>query len=160
MRTLALDVGGKRTGFALSDQGGRLVSPYDQIEASDEAQVIDAAVAICDREGVQRLVVGCPLNMDGTAGKPAQAMLRLARHLTARTGLPTVLVDERRSSVEADEQLSARRRAGERLTHGGKKRRRDALAAATFLQAFLDGDRAGVDAAEPEALQRLSSAAD
>ncbi|MEM6561637.1 MAG: Holliday junction resolvase RuvX [Planctomycetota bacterium] len=155
MRTLAIDLGGKRTGLALSDETGKFVSPHGLIESADESQLLEAIAEACETEGVARVVVGCPLNMDGTAGKPALSALRFGRVVRDRVGLPTLLVDERRSSIAADAQLAERRRAGEKLTHKRKKQRRDALAAAAILQAFLDGDAPGLDVSAADAEARL-----
>lgn len=155
MRSLGIDFGGKRTGLALSDPGGTFVSPLRVIESSDEPTILGEVVAACSEDDVEQIAVGCPLNMDGTAGKPALEALRFAQVVQIKTGLPTYVVDERRTSIAADAQLSARRRAGEKLTHKKKKQRRDALAAAAILQAFLTGERPGVDVSRPDAEQSL-----
>lgn len=136
MRTLAIDFGTKRLGLALSDEGGSLASPYAVIEVRSHGQAIDLIQQIITREGIKRLVVGLPLNMDGTAGPAARRVMDWARQIK---GPPLLFVDERLSSFSADQQLIARKRAGEKLTRKRKKRRIDALAAAAFLQAYLDG---------------------
>ncbi|MEM8875983.1 MAG: Holliday junction resolvase RuvX [Planctomycetota bacterium] len=157
MRSLGIDLGGKRTGLALSDPAGQFVSPLRVIESADRETVIAGIVEACADEGVEQIVTGCPLNMDGTAGKPALEALRFARIVRDRTGLPTFLFDERRTSLAADAQLAQRRAAGEKLTHKKKKQRRDALAAAAILQAFLAGDRPRLDAAAADAEARLKA---
>jgi RNase H-fold protein (predicted Holliday junction resolvase) len=72
--------------------------------------------------------------------------VRWGNALAAATGKPVVFVDERLSSFTAEQQLIDRKRGGERLTRGGKKQRLDALAAAGFLQEFLDGRLQPLDA--------------
>jgi putative Holliday junction resolvase len=106
---------------------------------------LEPVLRVIAQEAVQRVVVGLPLNMDGTNSPAAQEATRWARTLHQRAALPVFLVDERLTSFDAEQTLSARRRAGERLTHKKKKQRRDALAAAALLQDFLDGRIAGVE---------------
>jgi putative Holliday junction resolvase len=145
MRTLAVDLGTRRIGLALSDPGGRLATPYDVAEVSSPQQATAAVLRAIAAEDVARLVVGVPLNMDGTIGPSARRTLAWAQALSMRASLPLVLVDERLSTFEAQQQLAGRRRLGERMTRGRRKRRLDALAAAGFLQAFLDGRLASLD---------------
>lgn len=78
-------------------------------------------------------MLGLPLNMDGTEGPRARLARDWARRIKERTGWPVELVDERLSSAVAEERLA---RTG--LTRREKKERRDAIAAAAVLQAFLD----------------------
>ena len=139
MRTLAIDLGSRRVGLALSDAGGKFATPYDVLEVSsphDAMRQVSEAVA---REGVERLVVGIPLNMDGTIGAAARSTADWARALATEAGKPLVLVDERLSSFDAEQQLISRKRGGEKITRAAKKQRLDALAAASFLQEYLDG---------------------
>ena len=77
--------------------------------------------------------------MDDTIGPAARKTMEWGQALAAKSGLPVLYVDERLSSFEAEHQLIDRKRAGEKLTRGRKKQQLDALAAASFLQAFLDG---------------------
>lgn len=107
------------------------------------AQAIEPIVKLIGAEEVRRLVVGLPLNMDGTLGPAARDTLNWARGLAAAMvgsgPIELIFVDERLSSFAAEQQLAERRRAGERLTRKRKKEQLDAVAAAGFLQAFLDG---------------------
>jgi putative Holliday junction resolvase len=139
MRTLAIDFGNRRIGLALSDEGGRLATPYDVLEVAAADQAVDPILQLVRRESVQRLLVGLPLNMDGTLGPAAREAIAWARRLEAQSKLPVTFVDERLSSFDAEQQLIARKRGGEKLTRKRKKEQLDALAAAGFLQAFLDG---------------------
>jgi putative holliday junction resolvase len=139
MRTLAIDLGSKRVGLALSDEGGRLATPYDVIEVSSPENALEHIETIVVREGVARLVVGLPLNMDGTIGPAARASVAWGKALAERCGKPVVFVDERLSSFAAEQEMIARKRAGEKLTRKRKQKQLDAVAAAGFLQAFLDG---------------------
>jgi putative Holliday junction resolvase len=139
MRTLAIDYGERRIGVALSDAGGKLATPYDVLQASSDSQSISQIVKIIDAEGVERIVLGLPLNMDGTSGPAAKKAVEFGRSLASRSGRHVVFVDERLSSFQAEQQVSARRRSREKITRKSKKQRLDALAAAAFLQEFLDG---------------------
>jgi putative Holliday junction resolvase len=145
MRTLGIDFGTKRVGLALSDEGGTFATPLDVLTINSPEQAIALILPIAQKEGVERLVVGVPLNMDDSIGPAARSAMAWARDLATKARKPLVLVDERLSSFDAEQQLTARKRAGEHLTRAGKKQRLDALAAAGFLQAFLDGKLAPLD---------------
>ena len=133
MRYLAIDFGDKRTGLAVGDDELRIASPVAVIQTGAAEQCLTRLVEAIDRHGADALVVGLPLNMDGTEGAAAEKCRALASQLAEQCGLDTHLVDERLSSDHAEGKLD---RSG--LTHGQKKLRRDALAAATILQDFFD----------------------
>ena len=139
MRTLAIDLGSRRVGFALSDEGGRFATPYEVFQVTSPTQTAERAVQIVGKEGVERIVLGLPLNMDDSIGPAAKQALAWGRELSQRAGKPVVFVDERLSSFEAEQGLIVRKRGGEKITRKRKKEQLDALAAAGFLQAFLDG---------------------
>ena len=146
MRTLAIDYGERRIGLALSDAGGRLASPLVVLTGGPGEQVQRQISRVIEEEAVERLVVGLPLNMDGTTGPSARAAAEWARRLARQVNLPLFFVDERLSSFEAEQQLRDRKREGEKLTRKRRKEQMDALAAAQFLQAFLDGKLPPIDA--------------
>ncbi len=133
MRYLCLDVGDKRTGLAVGDDETGVVSPVGMVESALEGALIDRLALAVDEHGPDELVIGLPLNMDGTHGPQARRIAAFAEKLAERLLLPIRLQDERLSSAAADEAMS---RSG--LTHKQKKQRRDALAAAAILRAFLD----------------------
>lgn len=133
MRYLAIDLGHKRTGLAVGDDVLRIASPVAVIESADEATRVAAIERAIAEHGPGALVLGLPLNADGSEGPAAKAARAWAGQLQQRTGLPVHLADERHSSDDADAQMA---RTG--LTRGQKKSRRDALAAAVILQQFLD----------------------
>ncbi|HEX8914859.1 MAG TPA: Holliday junction resolvase RuvX [Humisphaera sp.] len=145
MRTLAIDYGTRRVGLALSDEGGRFATPLDVLFITTSQQATDEVLKVVAKEGVQRLLVGLPLNMDDSVGGQARLTMDWARDVAARAGLPLVFVDERLSSFEVEQHLADRKRGGERLTRQMKKERLDALVAAGLLQAFLDGRLGAVD---------------
>jgi putative Holliday junction resolvase len=139
MRTLAIDLGARRVGLALSDDEGRYATPLDVLSVSSPQQAIDLIIPLIEKEGIQRIVVGLPLNMDDSAGPAAKQAVRWGMDLATKSGKPVIYVDERLSSFQAEQTLIDRKRAGEKLTRGRKKQQLDAIAAAAFLQQFLDG---------------------
>jgi putative Holliday junction resolvase len=139
MRTLAIDLGTRRVGLALSDEGGRFATPYEVLTVTAPEQATAEILSVIKREGATRLVVGLPLTMDGSFGPAAHTTITWARSLSAQCHLPVIFIDERLSSFDAEQQLNDRKRAGEKLTRKRKKEQLDAIAAATILQDFLDG---------------------
>ena len=142
MRYLSIDLGDKRTGLAAGDSVTRIASPLAVLEVtvSDRAgeALLDAICrAIEDQLGPAsskgELVVGLPLNMDNTEGPRARLVRDFAARVAARTSRPVHFQDERLTSAAADWSMA---RSG--LTRQQKKNRRDALAAATLLQDFLN----------------------
>jgi putative Holliday junction resolvase len=131
--------------LALSDEGGKYATPFDVFQVNGTEQAVGPIVDVVRKEGVERIVVGLPLNMDDSVGDAARRTVHWANALAAAAGKPVVFVDERLSSFTAEQQLVDRKRGGERLTRGAKKQRLDALAAAAFLQEFLDGRLAPLD---------------
>src|SRR3954466_7631484 len=122
MRTLAIDLGTVRVGLALSDEGGQFATPYGIITVTSSESALDAVVGVIEKEDVKRIVLGLPLNMDESIGSAASGTLKWGQALAVRCLKPVVFVDERLSSFTAEQQLSARKRDGERLTHKGKKK--------------------------------------
>mgnify|MGYP006273685889 CR=1 FL=1 len=133
MRYLAIDPGDRRTGLAIGDDDTGSAGPVDVLDARDADALVRGIKAAIDAYDAEALVIGLPLNMDGSTGPAAKKAEALARRLAAETGLAVHRVDERLTSYAADQQM-----AGSGLTRGGKKARRDALAAAVILQDFLN----------------------
>jgi putative Holliday junction resolvase len=145
MRTLAIDLGNKRVGLALSDAGGTLASPLDVLSVGDPSLAIPPVVKVVEREGAERIVLGLPLNMDGSMSAQARGVVEWGARLSAVVAVPILYVDERLSSFAAEQQLIELKRAGQKMTRKDKKRSLDAVAAAEFLQAFLDGKLTPID---------------
>ena len=139
MRTLAIDLGERRVGLAISDEGATLATPHEVLQVNSSADATVPIIKLIATEGIKRVLLGLPLNMDNTLGPAAKKTIEWGRHLAASAGIEVIYVDERLSSFEAEQQLNSRKRAGEKLTRARKKRQLDALAAASILQAFLDG---------------------
>ena len=132
-RHLGLDVGDRRIGVALSDETGTLASALTTLRRVGPSRDAAAVAELAARHGVAGVVVGLPLNMDGTRGPQADKVLAFVDALRARLGVPVVPQDERLTTVEAEERL---REAG----LGWKERKRvvDQAAAAVILQEYLD----------------------
>lgn len=145
MRTLAIDWGARRVGLALSDESGRLATPYAVLEVGSPEHAVERIVEIVRKEGARRLVVGLPLDMNGTTGPSAKATVAQTKQLANRAGVPVIYVDERLSSFDAEQRLVERKRQGEKITRKRRKQQLDAVAAAGFLQAFLDGRLSAID---------------
>lgn len=139
MRTLGIDLGTRRVGLALSDEGGQFANALQVLQVSTPQQATAEVLKVIKKEDVTRIVLGLPLNMDDSTGPAARLVLTWGAELAKQSGLPLIYVDERLSSFDAEQHLAERRRGGEKMTRGMKKERLDAIAAAGFLQAFLDG---------------------
>lgn len=135
MRYLAIDLGGKRTGLASGDDVTGIVTPLDVVTAAKPDHRLQQIQRLLDREEPDAIVIGLPLNMDGTEGPAAAAARDFGETLRQRSGVDVLYHDERLTSHAADEAMA---RSG--LTHGGKKARRDAVAAAVILKDFLARD--------------------
>ncbi len=132
MRYLGIDYGAKRTGLAVCDATETIVSPlavlYGRKDLAGRVREIVAS------ESIDAVVLGLPLNMDGSEGPQAKLVLAFAGELKDHIQVPVHLQDERLSSFGAEQKLQE---IG--LSRGKKRERLDALAAAEILQAFLEG---------------------
>lgn len=132
MKIMAIDYGDARTGVAVSDALGMLTGMTTVIH-SRKSEVTAQEIARLAREnGVERLVMGFPRNMDGTEGPRAALYREFAAQLTRVCGMDPVLWDERRTTIEAHQILNAG-------NYHGKKRKNtvDAVAASLILEGYL-----------------------
>ena len=136
-RLLGLDPGTRTIGVALSDVELRLAGPYASLRRGKLATNAAAIAAIARREGAGGLVVGLPLTMDGTVGRAAQAARDWTHALSAATGLPAAMWDERLSTATVQRMLI------EEADLGRRRRAEvvDRAAAAYILQSALDATR-------------------
>lgn len=145
-RVLALDVGDARIGVASSDPTLLLASPVEVVERK-AGRATERIAALAGAHSAAVVVVGLPLNMDGSAGPQASRVRRFVAELTPLlAGRPVCYWDERLSTVEAH---AIRLQSGV----GQKKRRKpvDAVSAAVILQGWLDARRAAGGAAASDA---------
>ncbi len=133
MSILALDVGQKRIGVAVSGPNDLLARSLTVIRVRNRKQSLEAVRRLVEQEGAAEVVVGHPLNMDGTVGEQARKAESFARQLARIVPVPVTLWDERLSTQQAQEALieaGVRRKA--------RRARLDAAAAAAILQSYLD----------------------
>ncbi len=134
MRSIGLDIGGRRIGVSISDPLGISASPLEVLHDLDPEGLRGYVEKKAEDEGVKTVVVGLPLTLSGREGEQARLTRRYADELEGIKGVRVVLWDERLSTVEARRRL---REAGSSV-----RGRADAEAAAVILQSFLDSERA------------------
>ena len=136
MRILGIDYGDARIGLALSDASATLCGRAWTLTEWNLDRAVDAIADVVRTEGVERIVLGLPKNMDGTEGPRAQLYRDFAGQVEEVTGLKPVLWDERRTTVDAHRILFA---AGQ----NAKKRKKtvDAVAASLILEGYLNFKR-------------------
>ncbi len=134
MRYLAIDYGAKRTGLAICDAAETIASPLKTIHS--QTTLLSQIVEIVDAEHIEAVVLGLPLNMDGSESAQTRLVRKFSRQLEVVLHVPVLLQDERLSSYGAEERL-----APANLTKGKMRDRIDAVAAAEILEAFLDRKR-------------------
>lgn len=132
-RLIGIDAGTKTLGLALSDVNRSIASPLETLKRTKFSTDADRLLALCAEHRVAGLVLGLPVNLDGTEGPRAQSTRALARNLNKLSPLPILLWDERLSTAEAERMLIAadqtRKRRAEVI---------DKLAATIILQNVLD----------------------
>ena len=136
MAVAAIDFGRKRIGLAITDADGRGAYPVGIVERRSLKEDLDTIRSQLAERQVSLIVVGLPLNMDGTEGPSARAARAFAEHLDMATGVTVEMFDERLTSVEADERLRSAS-----ISRSGKKVARDAVAAAVILEGWLESRR-------------------
>lgn len=132
MRIMAIDYGDARTGIAVSDLTNTLTGDAFVIPGHNPEQVAQAVAQEAVARGVGTLVLGLPKNMDGTLGPRAEKCRDFAALLESASGLPVILWDERRTTVDAHRILSAN---GKRTVRHRKTV--DAVAASLILEGYL-----------------------
>lgn len=128
MKVLAVDLGTKRTGFAVSDPEGRLALALPTREGVEPADV----ARLAEEEGAGLVVVGLPLNMDGSVGPSARRVLDFVEELRLHAAVPVETWDERLSTAEGQSRL---REQG--LDRRERTRRADVAAAIVILESWL-----------------------
>jgi len=142
-RVLGIDAGERRVGVAMSDELRMLASPLCVLDRGHGlAPVLDALTAVAQREGVRQMVVGLPLNADGSQGRQARRALDFAQVAARVVGLPVEMWDERLSTRTAEAIVRAQGRSTRRVRERGQM---DAVAAAVILQEYLDSSREAID---------------
>jgi putative Holliday junction resolvase len=140
-RILAVDVGARRVGLAISDATATLARPLETIVVRSERDAIERVVRriadlAADEDGVSTIVVGLPVHLDGTPSDQSARVRTFIDALRRRTAIPIVVADERLTSREAESRLAVRERDWRK-----RKQKLDAAAAAIILQDYLDRAR-------------------
>jgi putative Holliday junction resolvase len=136
MRVMAIDYGAKAIGVAISDELQLTVRPLTTIrrQKRKHAQLVEQICALIAENEIGTLIVGLPLNMDGTRGPAAARVESFIEDLRRRLSIPIVAIDERLTSYEADRRL---RELG--VGRDERRARSDEYAATIILQDYLDG---------------------
>ncbi len=136
MRILGLDFGSKTVGVAVSDPTGLIATGVEIIRRDREDKLRKTCARIeelVEEYEVSRIVLGCPYNMDDSSGVRVEKTMAFKEMLERRCGIPVDLMDERLSTVEADELMNEARIAGK-----DRKKYVDQIAATFILQWYLD----------------------
>jgi putative holliday junction resolvase len=132
-RLLGLDVGTKTIGVAMSDVERRLASPLETVRRVKFKQDADQLLAAIERFEIAALVIGLPLNMDGSEGPRAQSTRAFHRNLSALTPIPVAFWDERLSTAAVERELIE-----QDVSRSKRAAVIDQMAAAYILQGALD----------------------
>ncbi len=132
MKIMAVDFGDARTGLAVCNKGEFLASPAGVIHETEMSRTVEKTAAAVREAGVQEVVVGYPVNMNGTIGERAQKCQLFAEQLRQAIEVPVRLWDERSTTVSAHNYLNE-------TNTRGKKRKNvvDAVAATIILENYL-----------------------
>ena len=131
-KIMGIDYGDARTGIAISDLLCSIVGSTTVIHSRRDDKTVAEIQKLIAQNGVTEIVVGLPRNMNGTEGPRAEACKAFAELLKEATGLPVVMWDERRTTVEAHNILSAHNYHGQK-----RKNTVDAVAASLILEGYL-----------------------
>jgi putative Holliday junction resolvase len=137
-RVLALDPGRKRIGIAVSDELRMTAQGLKTIAARPREEALEVLQGLVRDYNISEMVVGLPVNMDGTMGAGAVQAKEFAQQLRSTTGLPVYMVDERLTSAQAERSLLE---GG--LSRAKRKSLRDTVAATLILQGYLAGGAHG-----------------
>jgi len=132
-RTLGVDYGARRVGLAVSDELGMMAMPLDILPVQSSKQVIRDLLRLCQEKQVAAIVVGLPLNMDGSRGPAVEAVDRFVQELRQQGRLPVEVWDERMSSRQVERML-----IDSDVSRSRRKGLVDKLAAQVILQSYLD----------------------
>lgn len=132
-RLLAIDLGAKRVGIAVSDELRITVTALERLERRSWKDLLSRVAAVIESYDACALIIGLPLNLDGTSGEAAAEAARIAENFRKSLSVPVFLQDERLSSVAAESQMRADGLKPEEIS-----RRIDGESAAIILRDFID----------------------
>ncbi len=139
-RVLALDIGERRIGVAVSDEMGLIAQPLTVVQRQGIAKDIARVAQLTREQAAEAVVVGLPVTLRGERAKAAEKVHLFVSHLREVLDIPVVLMDERLSTVEAD-----RRMREADVRRGERRQNVDAVAAALILERYLSRQRARAD---------------
>lgn len=145
MRVLALDIGGRRVGLAVSDVAGKMASPFVVLSTDEVIPPSRSFRNLVDDWEVEQLVFGLPYSLSSQEGSQAKLIRRQAYALSEALKLPCDFIDERLSSQEAKRILRE-----EGLSEKEMRGKLDMIAASLFLQTWLDRHNAQTQSKEGE----------
>lgn len=136
MIMMSVDYGDVRTGVAFCDKSEVLASPYGVIHESYQPKLVQKLAGIAAEKGAQKIIVGLPVNMDGSYGFRCDACRELGKMLQKTSGIEVDYQDERLTTVIAHDFLSANNVKGKK-----RKEKVDAVSAVLILQSYIDKNK-------------------
>lgn len=133
-RAMALDYGLKRIGIAMTDIMQIMASPFDTIESVSLKKNAGKIIEIAKNNDVSTIVVGLPINMDGTEGEMAETVRKFIEEIKLISDIEIVTIDERLTTAQAERMLIDE---GD-ISREKRKGLKDKLAASFILQTYLD----------------------
>ena len=138
MRYIGLDLGNRTCGVAISDPTGMIATAVETVRfrEKDLQKCLECVIILIEQKNAQKVVLGYPINMNGTLGPQSEYVLEFKKMLEEATNLEVILYDERLTSVEVNKiMISAD------LSRNKRKNKVDTLAATLILQSYLDSKR-------------------
>lgn len=136
MIMMSVDYGDVRTGVAFCDKSEILALPYGVIHESYQPKLVQKLAEIAAEKGAQKIIVGLPVNMDGSYGYRCDACRELGKMLQETSGIEVDYQDERLTTVIAHDFLSANNVKGKK-----RKEKVDAVSAVLILQSYIDKNK-------------------
>ena len=132
-RLLGIDLGTKRIGIAISDYNQKIATPLQTLDKSKQGKLVDEIESIIKENNIKGIIIGNPINMDGTFGKSSQSVNDVSKAISKEIDLPISLWDERLSTVGA---FKLTKNLGINVTK--REKNIDKNAAAFILQGAID----------------------
>lgn len=143
MKILAVDFGDARTGLAVCDITGALATALPAVKAYTIEKAASKIAEAAAEHGAEKILLGYPINMNGTEGERAQRTAQLAELLRQSTGLEVILWDERCTTVMAHQYMNFTNTRGDK-----RKAAVDSLSAEIMLQEYLDSMKKSRDSSK------------
>jgi len=135
-KILSVDYGTRRIGLAVSDPLGITAQPVGVIKREGKKKILGRIKELIEKQDIKKILIGLPLNMDGSEGTLIDEIKKFGGYLEKNTGLPVVYYDERLSTVQAERLL-----IGADVSRQKRRDVIDKLAAQIILQSYLDSQK-------------------